>query len=119
MNNKLNFSDILDRIKQHEGTRNDKDVAKLFNVSAENLSRWKTRNRIPFEELLEYSMNSDVNFNWLLFGTHAFPEKSFQSKEVFIDEIIENLERLPEQHVRKYWHMICADLITIEDTSMS
>lgn len=46
----------------------DKDVAALLGISQMNFATLKKRNRIPFEELLDFCAKRSISINWLLYG---------------------------------------------------
>lgn len=60
--------EIIDKMKKISNVKSDKEVAKLLKTKADTLSQWKTRNKIPFKELLEYSNIQNISLNWLLTG---------------------------------------------------
>jgi len=46
----------------------DKDVASLLGISQMNFATLKKRNKIPYEELLNFCARRSIAINWLLFG---------------------------------------------------
>jgi hypothetical protein len=46
----------------------DKNVAYVLGLSQEKLAINKLRNKIPFEEVLEFALRYRVDANWLFFG---------------------------------------------------
>lgn len=54
----------------------DKDVANVLGIPAVNFATMKKRNRIPFNELLDFCAKKSISINWLLYG---------QSPESLID----------------------------------
>ncbi|MHC3994470.1 LexA family transcriptional regulator [Thiomicrolovo sp. ZZH C-3] len=46
----------------------DKDVASLLGISQMNFATLKKRNKIPYEELLNFCAKRSIAINWLLFG---------------------------------------------------
>jgi phage repressor protein C with HTH and peptisase S24 domain len=82
----MNFVKIIDKIKdilsQETGKEKilNKDVAKALNLSPENLSVLKKRNKIPYEEIVYFCAQRKISINWLLFDQES-------------EEIIQNTNR--------------------------
>lgn len=68
------FSEIVEEIKSiispEVGGRKvfDKDVADALGISRMNFATLKKRNRIPFNELLDFCAKRSISINWLLYG---------------------------------------------------
>ena len=69
-----NFSDIVEEIKDvvsedFPGKKIfDKDVASLLGISQMNFATMKKREKIPYEELLNFCAKRSIAINWLLYG---------------------------------------------------
>jgi len=93
----------------------DKDVADILGISQMNFATMKKRNKIPFNELLDFCASRSISINWILYGQS--PESLVEATNRFymiryfndvnasagggaenIDEEIENIE-IPEQFV--------------------
>ncbi len=46
----------------------DKDVAKLLDITQMNFATMKKRDKIPFNELLDFCAKRSISINWLLYG---------------------------------------------------
>jgi len=46
----------------------DKDIASLLDISQMNFATMKKRDKIPYEELLNFCAKRSIAINWLLFG---------------------------------------------------
>ena len=46
----------------------DKDIATLLDISQMNFATMKKRNKIPFNELLDFCARRSIAINWLLYG---------------------------------------------------
>ena len=46
----------------------DKDVADSLNITQANLATMKTRNKIPFSNILDFCAIKKISINWLLYG---------------------------------------------------
>jgi len=68
------FSDIAEDIKsiispEFDGKKVfDKDVADILGITRMNFATLKKRNRIPFNELLDFCAKRSISINWLLYG---------------------------------------------------
>lgn len=68
------FFDIVETIKDivsNEYTDKkvfDKDVAELLQISQMNFATMKKRNKIPFNELLDFCAKRSIAINWLLYN---------------------------------------------------
>ena len=68
------FSEIVEEIKSiiSSDFQNrkvfDKDVAEVLGVSPMNFATMKKRNKIPFNELLDFCALKSISINWMLYG---------------------------------------------------
>lgn len=46
----------------------DKDVADILGISQMNFATMKKRNKIPFNELLDFCAKKSISINWILYG---------------------------------------------------
>lgn len=58
---------IINRLKEVNNFRTDKELADFLGISKTTISNWYTRNTIDFELVL--SKCEHVDINWLLFGS--------------------------------------------------
>ncbi len=58
---------IINRLKEVNNFRTDKELANFLGISKTTISNWYTRNTIDFELVL--SKCEHVDINWLLFGS--------------------------------------------------
>jgi hypothetical protein len=69
-----NLSEILDKIKDilsseiGEKKVFDKDVATALNINQITLATMKSRNKIPYKEILEFCAKKRISINWLLYN---------------------------------------------------
>lgn len=69
----LDISDIIEKLKdvlstEHEKKIFDKDVANELNITQANFATMKTRNKIPFSNILDFCAVKKISINWLLYG---------------------------------------------------
>ncbi len=70
----INVSDMIEKLKDvlsKEETDNkifDKDVASALEISQANFATMKTRNKIPYNNVLDFCAIKKISINWLLYG---------------------------------------------------
>lgn len=62
------FSEVVDRIKYIKHLKNDSDVAKLLDMSNTALANRKTRESIPFLEIISFCESENINLVGFLTG---------------------------------------------------
>jgi phage repressor protein C with HTH and peptisase S24 domain len=81
------FMEIVEEIKdvistEHPGKKIfDKDIADLLGISQMNFATIKKRDKIPFNELLDFCAKKAISINWLLYG--QAPESLIESTNRF------------------------------------
>lgn len=63
---------IIERMKEVLGFKDDKDLRELFGVAQSTFSSWKNRNAIPFETVINFSLEHNLDLNWLILGINNF-----------------------------------------------
>lgn len=82
-----NFIDIVEEIKsivsaEHSGKKiYDKDVADILGITQMNFATMKKRNKIPFNELLDFCALKSISINWMLYGQS--PESLIEATNKF------------------------------------
>lgn len=69
----LDVNDIIEKLKDVLSTERDKkifdkDVANELNISQANFATMKTRNKVPFSNILDFCALKKISINWLLYG---------------------------------------------------
>jgi hypothetical protein len=70
----LNITKIIDKLKdilsseQKGGKVFDKDIANALAISQANFATMKTRNKIPYSNILDFCALKKISINWLLYG---------------------------------------------------
>ncbi len=78
---------IFDRVKQVEGIDSDYKLAKSLNTTGANISKWKSKSKIPYDVLHEYCNSSGVSIEWVLNG-----EGPVYRKELNLSEEVDRLK---------------------------
>ena len=70
MSNSVNVlcDDVLKRLSKILKTSSDEGLAKELGVAKNTISSWRTRNKIPFEQVVEISLNQKVSLDFLVLG---------------------------------------------------
>ncbi len=64
----MDTDSVISRLRNVYNCRNNKELAEELNIFAANISKWKTRNTIPYKEVCETSVKKGISVNWLLTG---------------------------------------------------
>jgi len=64
----VNVVDILNRVGEIIGSKENIAIAKALRVSPQSASNYKTRKAIPWEALYQFSRERNVSLEWLLTG---------------------------------------------------
>jgi len=81
------FIEIVEEIKSIISTEFsskkifDKDVADILGVSQMNFATMKKRNKIPYQELLDFCAKKSISINWMLYGQS--PESLLEATNKF------------------------------------
>ena len=81
------FIDIVEEIKSiisaELNTKKifDKDVADVLNITQMNFATMKKRNKIPYEELMDFCAKKSLSINWMLYGQS--PESLLEATNKF------------------------------------
>jgi len=82
-----NFIEIVEEIKSIISSELsskkifDKDVADVLNISQMNFATMKKRNKIPYEELMDFCARKSLSINWILYGQS--PESLLEATNKF------------------------------------
>ena len=64
----ISVSAVFDRLKTAKKLLFDADLARALGVPPKKLAVWKVRNTVPYEEIIAYCRESDLNLEWVLTG---------------------------------------------------
>jgi phage repressor protein C with HTH and peptisase S24 domain len=64
----VDTDEVVSRLRAVYKCRNNKELAEKLNIFPANISKWKSRNTIPYKEVCETSVEKGVSVNWLLTG---------------------------------------------------
>ena len=60
--------DVLKRLANLLNTHSDSELAKALGVAKNTVSSWRTRNKIPYEKVVELSAKENISLDTLIFG---------------------------------------------------
>lgn len=75
----LEFTTIVDKLKRLTGKKRDVEIANLLNADSAKFAQWKKRNTIPIQELVSYSIENDVDMDYLLKNDIESNQSNYQS----------------------------------------
>ena len=73
------FEEIINRLIEVLNLKNKSELANIMNVSTQVMGNWKTRNKIPFEEIHTLCVNKNFDINYVFYGNKK--EKSQMKNE--------------------------------------
>lgn len=97
----LYFEEIINRLKESLKIGTDKQVYELMNVKQATFTNWRTRNKIPFEEINTICVDKNLDINYILNGI-----KKEQITINYKEEIIKSLDTLSNNDIKSVYHFI-------------
>ncbi len=80
------INEILDKIIEFKGLKNDTALAKLLNVKPTTVSNWRKRSTVPYDLIVSLCEEEGLSLNWLLTGQvatkHAGTEEKSRKKDL-------------------------------------
>ena len=64
----MEFSEIMGRIAYMEGFREDQEISACLGLSKQSYEGYKSRDRIPLEEIVSYCIKKKKSVDQVLFG---------------------------------------------------
>lgn len=64
----IEIKNILERIKKKLKLKSDKEVAEIMGVPQQNITNWKSRNTIPYLEIISLCLLKNINLIYILTG---------------------------------------------------
>lgn len=59
---------ILKRVKERLDFKNDSELASYLNVGNGTISNWKSRNKIPYDEIFEICEKNNFSLDYIFYG---------------------------------------------------
>jgi hypothetical protein len=73
-NEETSASSIIERMKEVSNCASDAELSKMFNVSRSNISKWRKRNSVPYEQVQRIAVLSNGNLSYILTGKKSGTE---------------------------------------------
>ena len=64
----INVAEVFDRIKLALSISKDADLARAFEEAPKKIGVWRHRNTVPYEELITFCRQNNLNFEWVFLG---------------------------------------------------
>ena len=100
----LSTEKILNTVKEIEGISRDAEMARTLGVQQSMISMWRKRGTVPYEILLHFCEERDIDMVWLLTGEgprHRGASEGVTSQAIDADlmaEVIEMVEVVIEHN---------------------
>ena len=95
---------IIKRLKEILKLKNNTELSSLFEVSTQTMGNWKSRNKIPYEEIFTLCVKNKIDINYILTG---------EKEQFFINFKEENLkiiENATEKEQEKIYHTLKSNI---------
>ncbi len=102
------FEEIINRLKKILNFTTDKELYELMDIKQGTFTNWRSRNKIPYEEITTICVNGNYNMNYILSGITTNKEEIFIN---YKEEIIKNLDELEDKQIKYIYHYTEAEKI--------
>lgn len=96
---------IIERLKEKLNFTTDTELAKYLNLASGTVTNWKTRNKIPYEEIFSICENEKIDINYIFYGMY----KKDEIKINFKDEILQIIENSDEKELEYFYYLLKAE----------
>lgn len=106
--------DIIDRLIEHFGVKNQKELSAEINTNYNTLAGWVQRGSIPGDILFEIANKENISLDWLIFGKGSKYIGSVSDIPEAEAKLLSNFKKLPAELQAVYQLKIEADAIEFE-----
>lgn len=107
-----NSTDIINKLKEILKLKSDGELAKHLNISSGAIPNWKSRNKIPYEEVFTICEELNINPNNVFYDNYKEDNNKIKENKVnFKEEISNMLDELDDKKAEIYYHLIKAELL--------
>ncbi len=99
------FENVINRLKEELTLNTDKQVYEIMGVTQGVFSNWRTRNKIPYEELTTICFNRNIDLKYIISGQKEL--KCINYKE----QLIKMIDDLDNKKSEIYYHLIKAEIL--------
>ena len=107
----LEFTTIVDKLKKLTNKKRDIEIASLLSADSAKFAQWKKRNTIPIQELVAFSIEKDIDMNYLLKDNIELNENSIEDDKITKqnNQLLEAYNNLNDKKKQYFYHMIMAE----------
>lgn len=105
------FEEIINRLMSKLNIKNKTELANIMGVSTQVMGNWKTRNKIPYEEILTVCVKNNIDIKHIVFGIE---EAEIIKKLNFREENHKIIEKINDENQEIIYHILQAEKIKIE-----
>jgi len=88
----FDFEDIINRIINILKIKNKAELCRIMNVSTATMGNWKTRNKIPYEEILLICEKYQLSSDYIFFGIGNLKEIELMIKGRLSEKVLNNFQ---------------------------
>lgn len=104
----FDFEQVINRLIDELELKNKSQLAKIMNVSTQVMGNWKSRNKIPFDEILTLCLIKNIDIKYIFSGKK---EEKISQKIDFKEEIHQMIDKLDDKKSEIYYHLIKAEIL--------
>jgi len=100
------FDEIINRLKKELKFTTDKELYDYMDVKQGTFTNWRSRNKIPYENITTICVVNNFDLNYILAGVNS------DENTINIDyknEIINNLDSLDDKQIKYIYHITEAE----------
>lgn len=131
------FDEVIKKLKIKLNLEKDKELYDLMGIKQSTFTNWRTRNKIPYEEIINYCNENNITFSDI-FGINNTSQNKFKNNNIngnninsvqvnqnngqihisgnndLEHKICESVKKLSDKRKMYYYHKIEAELLEDE-----
>jgi predicted NUDIX family phosphoesterase len=130
VNKMIDYELVVNNLITQLNVKNEAEIANKLGMSRQSLQNHKTRNTIPYKQIISYCLlnKKDINIifnnkldeknninNNNLKGLNIIGNNNNVSNKNDEEELINKYKKLPKKRQDYYYHMISADILNMEE----
>lgn len=101
------FEEIINRLIVELNIKNKTELSNLMGVSTQTMGNWKSRNKIPYEEIVTICVNYNLDIKQIVTGK----KETIQTKRVnYREELHKIIEESEEKNLETYYHLLKTEI---------
>jgi len=124
------FEEVIKKLKLKLSIEKDKELYQLMGIKQSTFTNWRSRNKIPYEEIITYCNKNNITFSDIFneekeqksiignnningnnSGVHINGDVHINNIEQQDRELCEIIKQLDSKQKEYYYHLMKADLI--------